>query len=264
MKDYHIHSHFSADSNAPMADMASAAESLGITEIAFTDHYDPDYAITGWPSTLDFAANVREMEETAAAFRGRLSIRKGIEIGLQHGATLDKCRAAARGQDYDFIIASFHCAEGMELSCGDFFRGRTANEAARAFYIYNLETLADYDDFDVIGHINGVDRYSPQLPTHDAYWDLFEELLRLIIDKGRGIEINTSSFRYKMGDHTTPTTDMLKLYRSLGGEIVTVGSDAHLPHSVGDHIDWGYDKLRELGFKYYTSFEQRKPIFHKL
>ncbi len=264
MYDYHTHSNFSADSETPMSEMASAAVSLGLSEMAITDHYDPDYPLPDWFSDTDFVDYMHKIEETMSMFRGKILIKKGIEIGIQHGATLEKCSKTARENDFDFIIGSFHCAEGLELSCGDFFAGRAPDEAIKAFYRYNIECLSSFNDFDVLGHINVVDRYAPSLPDPEENLDLLSDVLTLLLEKGKGIEINTSSFRYKMGDHTTPTEQILKLYKKLGGEIITVGSDAHRPNSVGLKFDWAYEKLRELGFRYVTTFDQRKPIFNKL
>ena len=264
MYDYHTHSGFSDDSSTPMKKMAEAAVKLGLSEIAVTDHYDPDYPLPRWSVDVDFMAYHKKLDETALLFRGKVDVKKGIEIGIQHGKTLEKCRAAARSYEYDFIIGSFHCAEGFELSCGEFFKGRSTEEAITAFYRYNILCLSSYDDFDVLGHINVIDRYAPNLPDPTSNMDLLEELLTLLIEKGKGIEINTSSFRYGMGDHTTPTEDILRLYKKLGGEIITVGSDAHRPQDVGYAIDLAYDKLRSLGYQYITTFSKRKPSFIKL
>ena len=264
MYDYHTHSSFSDDSSTPMKQMAEAAASLGLSEIVVTDHYDPDYPLPDWTVNVDFASYIKKIDETALLFRNRINVKKGIEIGIQHGETLKKCSSAANSGDYDFIIGSFHCAEGFELSCGDFFEGRSAADAIAAFYRYNILCLSSYNDFDVLGHINVIDRYAPELPDPDSNRDLLEELLTLIIEKGKGIEINTSSFRYGMGDHTTPTEQILRLYKKLGGEIITVGSDAHRPQDVGYAIDWAYDKLRGLGYRYVTTFCEREPSFNKL
>lgn len=264
MYDYHVHTDFSADGKAPMTKVAEAAVSAGISEIAITDHFDPDYPISEWPSTLDFESYHREMEKIAKRYKDKIKIIKGIEIGIQHGKTLEKCRQAAKAYDYDFIIGSFHCAEGFELSCGDFYENRSPEEAACAFYRYNLKCLEDFDDFDVLGHINVVDRYGPGIPEDASYMDEFSDVLRLLIEKGKGIEINTSSFRYGMGIRTTPTKEMLKLYKDLGGEIVTIGSDAHSPKDVAYALDWGCEMLKSAGFKYLTIYRNRFPEFINL
>ena len=137
-------------------------------------------------------------------------------------------------------------------------------DATLAFYKYVYDCLSVYKDYDVLGHINVIDRYGPYVPAYLDLMDMVTEILKLIIDDGKGIEINTSSFRYGMGDYTTPSHDILLRYHELGGEIITVGSDAHCTRDVGDGIKWAYDKMKSVGFQYVTTFSQRKPSFLKL
>ena len=54
------------------------------------------------------------------------------------------------------------------------------------------------------------------------------------------------------------------LYRELGGEIITVGTDAHIARDAGLYLREGYDLLRELGFRYVTVFQKRRPEFIRL
>lgn len=264
MYDYHAHCSFSPDSKSTMMDMVLAAADKGLKEIAITDHYDPDYRDPTWPTNLDFKNYHKEMEYIQAVLNDRIRLIKGVEIGLQHGSTIDKCRAVAAAYDYDFILASFHCAEGYELSQGGYFDVRSMEEIFPSFYRYVFDCLKEYKDYSVLGHINVIDRYSHYVPEPYHFMDIVEEILKLIINDGKGIEINTSSFRYNMGDHTTPTDEILRLYKKLGGEIITVGSDAHSPNYVGSGLQWGYEKLRSLGFRYFTTFDKLIPSFVKL
>ena len=264
MYDYHVHSSVSADGTQPMKVMVQAGLDAGLSEIAITDHFDPDYCISGWPTTLDFDAYHKEQEEAEAAFRGRIQVIRGLEIGIQHGKTLDTCRKVAQAYDYDFLIGSFHCACGKELSCGGYFDGLTMEEGFRNFYEYVYSCLSDYDDFSVLGHINVLDRYGDYVPKDDVYMDIIEEIFRLLIHKGKGIEINTSSFRYGMGDRTTPTVEMLRMYKQLGGEIITIGSDAHYPEHVAYGWDWASETLKTLGYRYITTFRHMEPVFQTL
>ncbi|MDD2216110.1 MAG: histidinol-phosphatase HisJ family protein [Eubacteriales bacterium] len=264
MYDYHTHTNFSEDGRAPMTEMICAAVKAGLKEIAITDHYDPDYPDPNWPSNLDLESYHKEMEDTSSRYKEKIKLIKGIEIGIQHGKTLDKCRKVVTSYNYDFVLGSFHCAEGFDLAFGGFFDHRSVEEATVAFYQYNYDCLSVYDDYDVLGHINVVDRYGPYIPASNSYMDILSEVLSLLISKGKGIEINTSSFRYGMGEHTTPTEEMLKRYQELGGEIITIGSDAHAPEHLGYGLEWGYEKLKSVGFRYVTTFNQRQPNFIKL
>ena len=258
MFDYHTHSSFSDDSSARMEDMIEAAYFLGFSEIAVTDHYDPLYPNRDLPFELDFHAYHQKLDEMKKKFESQIKVVKGIEIGLQKRA-LSLCCEAATGYDYDFILASFHCAENKELYGGDFFRNKTIEQSYIDFYTYVYACLIDYKEYNVLGHFNIIDRYSSKVPDDHVYFDIVEAILKLIIEDGKGIEINTSSFRYGMGERMTPALSILRLYRALGGEIITIGSDAHYPEDVGYKLDFLPEFLKSQGFSYITTFDRRIP-----
>jgi len=264
MYDYHTHSAFSDDCSTPMTDMIEAACKLGLKEIAVTDHYDPDYPDPDFPFELDFPGYHKALNDAKDAYKNRIKVLKGIEIGIQHGSVLEKCKAQAKSFDYDFIIGSFHCAEGCELYGSRFFLNRSAEDAYIASYSYMRDCLLNYKEYDVIGHINIIDRYSSRIAASSVYMDLVEEILKIIIADGKGIEINTSSFRYGLGERTTPSKKILQLFSELGGEIVTIGSDAHRTKDVGDRFDFAVEMIKSVGLKYFATFDQRKLNFVKL
>ena len=113
-------------------------------------------------------------------------------------------------------------------------------------------------------HLNLLDRYAPYVPADSLYTDVVDEILKTAVADGKGLELNTSSWRYGMGDRTTPTAAILRRYRELGGEFITVGSDAHSAKWVGDHLNEGYQFLRDQGWDYCVVYRQRKPCFVKL
>lgn len=92
---------------------------------------------------------------------------------------------------------------------------------------------------------------------------IFTEILKTVIADGKGIEVNTSSHRYGLSD-LTPSRDILKLYRELGGTIITIGSDSHKPEHLGTFIDETKQELKTLGFKEFCTFDKMKPIYHQL
>lgn len=256
--DYHTHSVFSDDSTAPLSAMIEQAVKLGLDEIAVTDHFDPDYADPSIPFTLDYSdyhAAITQMQET---YKGKIKIVRGLEVGLQ-SHVLEDCEQVVSAHPYDFVLGSIHCAEKKELYGGSFYSGRSLEESYVAYYRSFYECLKNYKNYCVAGHLNIVERYMPGRPDPDTYIDLVKDLLRLIIEDGKGIELNTSSFRYKMGDRLTPSVEMLKLYRSMGGEIITVGSDAHTPQYLADHFEYAEEVLKSVGFRYITVFERMKP-----
>ena len=84
---------------------------------------------------------------------------------------------------------------------------------------------------------------------------------RIVIAKGKGMEINTSGVD-RAGDFL-PSAAFLKRYKELGGEIVTLGSDAHAPDRVGQYASEAMAILKDI-FGYVCTFADRKPIFHKI
>ena len=127
------------------------------------------------------------------------------------------------------------------------------------------EIMKVYKDYSVLGHLDVINRYDllgcyPFEKTED----IVAEILKLAIKDGKGIEVNTSSFRYGLPD-LQPCRKILHLYKDLGGRILTIGSDAHYPNYVGAHIPEVMDILRdEIGFTEICTFDRMVPSFHKL
>ncbi|MHC1723648.1 MAG: histidinol-phosphatase HisJ family protein [Aminipila sp.] len=266
MYDYHTHSFFSEDCDIPTRDMIEAAILKGVREMAITDHYDPDYPDSEYPFIIEFEKYHETLLKVKEEYKNKIKIIKGLEIGIQYGETMNKCRAAANAFPYDFIIGSFHCTDNKDLYMGYFIDGVNIPKAFERYYEYAFECLKDYTDFDVMGHINVVDRYVPfnKIPKYTHYMDIIESILKLLIENNKGIEFNSSCYRYLSQGRTTPTSEILSLYKNLGGEIITFGSDAHNPGFVADHYNEGVELLKEIGFKYLSTFDNRKVNFVKL
>ena len=264
MYDYHTHSDFSDDSFTTMNEMIAAAIKKGVLEIAVTDHYDPDYPDPDYPFGIDFPNYHKKLREAAGAYKSRIKIIKGIEIGIQHGKTLLKCEAAATAFPYDFILGSFHAAYNQDLYTQYFKNNRAVESGFYDFYLYMADCIKEYKNFDVIGHFNVIDRYAGYIPEYAPYMEIIEKILKMLIEDGKGLEFNTSSFRYGMGARTTPSKEILKLYKKLGGEIITIGSDAHKAQDIGYKYHDAVEIIRSYGFQYISTFENRKPAFVRI
>jgi histidinol-phosphatase (PHP family) len=263
MYDYHTHSSFSADSDEPLEAMVNKAVSLGIEEYAVTDHYDPNYRNEAFNFGLDLEGYTNELERVAKKYSSKIKLLKGIEIGIQHDVT-EECLTMTSAYPFDFVIGSFHCAEGFEISDPGYCLDRKAEDLYRGFYGYMLQCLKLYKDYDVLGHFNVIDRYAGEIPSDEVYRDLVEAIVRRLVDDGKGIEINTSSFRYGMGERTHPTSDTLALYIRMGGEIITIGSDAHRVSDVGYMLDRAVFTAKDAGIKYLATYENRKVKYIKI
>src|SRR5699024_12321500 len=110
--------------------------------------------------------------------------------------------------------------------------------------------------------LNIIKRYVDKKVDHN-FNDLNQQNLKKIIHKGKRIEVNTSSYRYWMTSGM-PRVDILKLYKELGGEIITLGSDSHTETTLAYQFEQTLATLDELGFKYIATFNQQEPTFHPL
>lgn len=266
--DTHMHCHFSGDSKADSESMVLSAISKGLSGICFTDHLDYDYRDEPGLFLLDldgYRTEILRLQEKYASACGEhpaFPVLFGIEIGLQPQVVADNL-AVTKAYPFDFVIGSSHVVHGIDPYYPAYYEGRNEDEAYREYFESILENLATGADYDVYGHLDYVVRYGPNrnlFYSYEKYKDLIDEILRTLIQQGKGIEINTAGLKYGLG-HPNPTEDILRRYRELGGEILTIGADAHKP----EHIAYGFSKvpaiLKEAGFQYFTVFKQRKPHF---
>lgn len=255
--DYHTHTGFSDDCAYGMDEMIEAAIAQGIETLAITDHYDPDYPTLDMPFELDFDKYIPALKRAAKRYENQIQIAKGVEIGIKEGS-FDKARAATRLTDFDVIIGSFHCYKDIDISMHDFSKVEPAG-FLKNFYEYMYECLREYDDFDILGHFSIMDRYIGGLYDYRPYEEIIHEILKLIIRRNKAIEINTSSFAYGL-DTWLPRESILKKYKELGGELLTIGSDAHVPSRYRSHFDEAAEFAKALGFGEYHMFLKRKPM----
>lgn len=267
--DYHLHSSFSGDSKAPMEAMIQQAAASGMLQICFTEHMDMDYHYIHEEEIGMFDLNTDsylfDLIRYREKYADRIQLCFGVELGLQPEIAA-KNAAYAKAYDFDFIIASSHVCHKKDPYYPYFYEGRTEEEAYREYFSSILENLNAFTDFDVYGHLDYVVRYGPnrdQYYSYDKYRDLIDEILTLLIENGKGIEVNTGGIKYGLRE-LNPCTDVIKRYRHLGGEIITVGSDAHTPDMIANGFDRAASILSDCGFRYYNTFRNRVPEYHKL
>jgi len=236
----------------------------GLAGIAVTDHLDPLWPDENDPSELDVTAYEAALTEADAFCAGRIHFAKGIELGILAGEANRICADAVSAFPYDFVIASIHYAEAVTIDAPAFLEDRTMKEIIEDYYTLLLEGMKTYKDYDVLGHINCIDRYTDGFAPPELYLPYVDEVLRLAISDGKGIEINTSAFRYGMGHIGTPTQPILNRFKELGGEIVTIGSDAHRTADIGSFIREGEEMLLASGLRHIAVFSGRRPEFIKL
>ena len=263
--DMHIHTHFSGDSQADPYAIAQRACDLGLKGICFTDHLDIDYKETPGMFDLDIPAYQKEIISVKEKFHSQLDMGWGIELGLQPYLEKEN-QSIVSNHDFDFVIGSTHVVKQVDIYYPVFYEGRREEDCYREYFEETLKNAMSNVNFDVYGHLDYIVRYGPnknKYYTYETYADVLDEILRTLIQRGKGIELNTAGFKYGLG-HAHPILPVLKRYKELGGEILTLGSDGHAP----EQIAWDFDKvpelLKEAGFTHFTTFQKRKPIFHKL
>lgn len=260
--DTHMHTHFSGDSDALPEDMVHTAIQLGLDGICITDHMDYDYPEEPELFLLDLENYYNGIASLQSKFEQTLPIRYGIEIGLQPHVAAEN-NNVTKSYPFDFVIGSSHVVHHADPYYGRFYENRTEEEAYLEYFDSILENLSTNVDFDVYGHLDYVVRYGPNknlFYSYHKYAEVIDEILRKLIEQGKGIELNTAGFKYGLG-HPNPTEDILQRYHELGGEILTIGADAHKPEHVAYDFDKVPDILKNAGFSYYTVFHKRTPEF---
>ena len=265
--DSHMHSIVSRDSESPRADMARGAVAHGVSEICFTDHFDILDIDGSYNPNYDWAPAREQQQLALAACGDKVKIHYGIEIG-NVPTDFEAAERVQQEPGLDQVICSVH---NLSIATGrlDFY-DFTYKDAATCYahlddYFHTMLQSVRWGKFDTFGHIPYPMRYmrdrDGQSVSLDRYQDQIREILKIIIEKGRGIEVNTKNWSARIRQDYFA---LMSTYKELGGEIVTVGSDAHSPEYVGTHILEVYEMLREIGFRYVTAFEDRKPHFISL
>lgn len=280
--DYHVHTEFSDDSDYAMEQVIKDAITMRLDEVCFTDHVDygvkkdwdePGGMIyrkggVGEPdkmpvANVDYPVYYETFKDLSALYNKDIPLKLGLEFGMQ-AHTIDQYEKLFARYPFDFIILSVHEVEDKEFWNQEFQQGRTQQEYNEYYYKELLYLVKNYHNYSVLGHMDLITRYD-KAGTYpfEKLKPLLTEILRTVIADGKGIEINTSSQRYGLTD-LTPSRDVLKLYRELGGRILTIGSDSHKPEHLGAFIDETKQELKMLGFKEFCTFDKMKPVYHLL
>lgn len=273
--DMHMHTWFSTDSEACPRDMADEAVRKGLKTICFTDHFDKDDLEWGEEGIFDVDAYFVEMQKLQEEYAGKLNIRIGIELGLRTYLK-DYYEELTKKYPFDVVIGSVHNvpykkdAEGNILytdpAAEKLFTDRTDKEAYRLMMETTLENVRTSDCFQTLGHLDYVVRYGKSREkeySYTDYADIIDEILKLLIEKEKGLEVNSAGLKYGL-PFAHPHPDVLKRYRELGGEIITIGADAHKPEHIAYDFAKAEEILKSCGFKYYTEFFEQKPVFKQL
>lgn len=267
LADYHVHSAWSPDGKHTIEALAARAVEIGLHELCITDHVDT-YYWKGYTPRDTFCWDEPKADYARAVerFGDRLKLRLGAELGEAYWSFERMEKILAEAPPLDFCIGSVHMAAARHGKFDLYFIKEESEEYYHDVidgYMEDMAILAKWGKFDVLGHLTlplrYINEHHHRSMTFEKHMHQVEDIFRIIIPKGIGIECNTNR-----GNAPLPSAEILKLYHDMGGEIITLGSDAHDPSFVGCRIKETQELLRSCGLRYTTTFDKHKPEFHPL
>ena len=264
--DYHTHTCCSMDSEEALEREVQQAISTGLKELCSTDHCDLLQESGQRLTELDWTPILSQFEQAQSRLGHQISLRLGIELGCPH-VDPTCARNILAGAPLDFVIGSVH-NQSPALGGIDFYflKYETQQDCYRAlddYFASMAQVVALPDCYDVLGHIIYPLRYMKGVsgpPISLArYEDTLREIFTAVAQSGHGIEVNTYC-----GRTLHEWKPVLELYRTCGGEIVTIGSDAHTAQNIGLGAKEAIQLLQETGFSYLATYLRRQTQFVKL
>ncbi|MBK1809807.1 histidinol-phosphatase HisJ family protein [Clostridium sp. YIM B02505] len=265
--DCHIHSSVSPDSNTPLREICESACENGIQTIIVTNHLEYYIDEDGKNGSMDISYvenSLEEIEKCRVEFQERLEILFGMEMGQMHYWTKD-VKKNIKGYKFDYLLGSIHKLGNLDLKNGDY--SEENREKQNEKYLNSLYEMVVSCDFDCVGHFDLVKRYGAnhnvEIKLMKQHEEKVRDILKEVIKRGKGIEINTSGMR-QLCKESMPSFDILKLYKELGGTIITLGSDAHRSEDVGAGFDEIIIGLKEIGINQLAVYRERRPYFYDI
>ncbi len=266
--DCHVHSCFSSDSETPVEDMLEHAMKRNFSYFYLTDHMDYEFPIS--EEGMDFLFNPNEyfstLEKLQVKYTNKIEIRPSIELGLKPHLREDY-RKLLKEYPFDFVIGSTHLVNDLDPYNAEFWEERSEKASLIAYFETVIENIRSFPEFDSLGHLDYAIRYAPSVKQRIAnslihyqykeYADYIDEALKLLVHYGIALEVNTAGYAKGLGQ-PNPKIDVLKRYKEFGGELITIGSDGHVPNAYAFGFGEVEELLKKVGFRYYAIFKQRK------
>ena len=265
--DCHVHTNFSGDSTSSMESMIEQGIKNGLSYICFTDHMDYDYPEqyleNGCQFEFDVDAYFSKIQAMQKKYKDQINILAGIELGIQPHLA-DRLENLVSSYPFDFVIASSHLLKNYDPYYPDYWKQIGNNEelGLRKYFQSIRENVESFSNFDVYGHLDYIVRYVPdQNYKYDPaqFQEELDALLKLIIGKGKGIELNTAGLKYGL-PFSHPKEEIFQRFFELGGTYYTIGSDAHKPKHLSYAFDEEGKRLEKLSIPDPSVFVGRKPI----
>ena len=270
MHDTHTHTDNSTDCRQTIDELCLSAIEKGISSITITDHADQqDFSETNAFNRITKSFNDTDYAKTK--YKDKLKVLKGIEFGGINYATAEE-KTILSAPDIDVVIGSVHLALLGDID--NFFSHIDFSVYTDEFlddyfkkYLFEVLLTAKSDDIDILAHltcllryING--KYKRSVNALDFKKEI-KEILSELVKHNTALEVNTSGIGSFYGEYM-PQEEFIKMYYDMGGRLITLGSDSHIPENVGNAFTEAKEMLKSIGFKEYYYYEKRKPIAVKL
>lgn len=260
LMDLHCHSDNSPDGEHSTILMCEYAQRAMIRALAFTDHCEVDeYYDNNYDRRIK--QSFFEANKARAVFTGKMIVSIGVELG-QPCHDIETAEKILDEYDFDIVLGSVHKIRGGEDIYFVDFNDVNIKEFLEKYFVETYE-LVKWDGIDVLAHltyplryINGREKLDYDVAYHD---DVIDEILRIIAQTGKALEINTGGLRAEIRE-PSPSLKYVKRFKELGGEYITVGDDSHKVSDLGSGLANGIDLASEAGFKYLTLYESRTPV----
>ena len=256
--DSHMHT-VNSDGRSTVEQMCRSAVEKGVSGITITDHADMNFYESRDTYNRIKEAN-RQNRLAQEAWEGKLEVTCGVELG-EYLYEPDSARKILGLMDYDEVLCSIHLVPAARWEKPynriDFANDGTDEELIDYMRLYFdlLSDTVDAFDFHVLAHIACPVRYMTTKhgrPTDAMRFEpKIREILQKIIDRGIALEWNSAGLRQN--------EEIFALYYSMGGRLVTLGSDAHHHEDVGRGFENFRTALRSCGFTHYHYYKNGRP-----
>ena len=239
MRDNHLHTHFSYDSEAQFEDYLTHYDG----EIVTTEHYDLSNPFTKQDDIPDYDAYSKQIADLNAIHGNRL--KRGIEIGYYEPREADITDFLVN-KHYDLKLLSVH-----HNGINDYLDDEVASmdkDVVIQDYLDRLEHAIGRVEADVLAHFDyGFRVFDLTVADLQVYENQLRRIFQKMIAFDLAFELNSKSmylyhnedlYRYALG-----------LVKELGGHKYSIGSDGHRLEHFRLHFDKIQQLLEEFGIK---------------
>ena len=261
--DSHVLSDNSYDGEHSITFLCENAQLKGLTGLCITDHYDLEE--NAHQANMSLQNSFIETARARLAVDQRLLIANGIELG-QATRDFQKAQTLLNKYRFDFVLGALHSDRNMDNYAYVDFSGLNTDMILQNYFEEMLE-LCQWGMFDALAHLTYPLRFITgkyQIPVDmTQYEELIREILKTLADKDLGLEINTAGLRSELGQ-MSPTLHYVKLFKELGGQFITFGSEARCAQELGMGLPEAMAMAKEAGFDYFAFYKKHEPRMLKI